>query len=80
MSCLSNGVWIYMCPDMHVMEIKNSFPCKHYLIGEQNLPQKVWVPDALFQIQLAKSYMAKQILRLKNLYTLQMIRIQPIFV
>jgi len=28
MSCLSNGVWICMYPDMHVMEIKNSIPCK----------------------------------------------------
>ena len=33
-SCLSNDVWVCMCPDMHVMEITNSIPCKHYLIGE----------------------------------------------
>ena len=32
---ISNGVWICMCPDMHVMEIKNSIPCKHCLISEQ---------------------------------------------
>jgi hypothetical protein len=69
-----------MCPDMQDMEITNFIPFKHCLIGEQQLPQKLWVPDALFQTPLAKSYTARQILQIKALYTLQMIWIQPIFV
>jgi len=79
MSCLLNGMWICMVPDMHIMEIKNFILCKHCLIGEQQLPQKLWVLDTLFQTPLAKCYMARQILQLKALYTLQMIWIQLIF-
>jgi len=73
-------MWNCMCPNMHVMEIKYAIPCKLCLIREQKLPQKLWVPDALFHTPLAKTNTARKILRLKTLYTLQMIWTQPIFV